>query len=245
MNTDNLKNEIDNFISVFRSHLKFVYEAPVPKYGELYKKIICVCVLDTLSKTVFPIEKRNRKRFIDFLEKFSKDDLWNRVSLLHLIEILKRTNDSAFENLAKYANKKMGDPHNANDEPPAKLLDPEYEETQVLWPNTVGDIEGLSLEHLTHKHLFYSYRNYLIHEMRRIGGVLDDDLHHADPFYYSAQHSGENKSSWKLVYPLGFHIRVCENALKNVEDYCLSSQTNPYDSFDRGVYFLTLLNDAE
>lgn len=240
--TNYLKDAIDDFLSVFRHHLEFVYSAHLPKYEKLYKKTICIGVIDSLSKTVFPYEKSNRTRFVKFVEEFSRDYIWNKVSLSHLIRLLNLAHDPALDDLSNYALRVIGNPDFTSMEPLATSVDPDYEEVRTLWPSKIKNISGTSLEHLTHKHLFYNYRNYVIHEMRRTGGFMDDDITHKNPFYYSSLHLDDGENYWTLVYPLGFHVRICEVILKNIEEFYLLKHIDPFKTFDNGYYFLPSLN---
>ena len=91
-NSDGLKTDIKNFINVFNEHLEFM-KLKLVRYDSLYKKIICVGIIDTLSKSVYPSENQNRKRFTKFLINYAQTGLWNKVSLGHLIRLLKYTNN--------------------------------------------------------------------------------------------------------------------------------------------------------
>jgi len=86
-------NDINNFINVIKQHLDFIKSDDF-KFGSLYKKIICVGILDILSKTVYPDLKHNKKRITIFLTNYAPNCIWNKVSLGHLIRLL--INDKYF-----------------------------------------------------------------------------------------------------------------------------------------------------
>lgn len=229
-----------NFINVFKKHLEFVEKTKLLEYDSLYKKIICVGIIDTLSKSVYPNIKSNKSRFTKFLKKYSPSDLWNKISLAHLIKLLSLTENPKFSKLEKYAKSTLGTSDSPN-EPKADYIDPDFEIVEKLWPKDVKDIKGVKLKYLKHINLFYNYRNYIVHEMRRPGGLYNDDINHNIPFYYSLL-TNNDKYFWKIVYPLGFFVKICQKALNNVENYYLKNKFDPSESFDQGNYLINQLN---
>lgn len=239
-NIEILLPKIQNFIKVFKQHLEFVKNAKLPKYDSLYKKIICVGIIDTLSKTVYPDVRSNKSRFTNFLLNYSKSELWNKVSLAHLIRLLSFTENSKFLKLEQYAKSTLGT-SDSPAEPRATYIDPDFEIIEKLWPKDIQELKGVKLYSFKHINLFYKYRNYIVHELRRPGGLVDDDIHHNIPFYYSLLSNNSNYF-WKLVYPLGFFVDVCQIGLNNVEVYYKLNAVNPYEVFDRGDYLISNLN---
>ena len=197
-------------------------------------------IIDTLSKSVYPNEERNKIRFTKFLKNYSYLDLWNKISLAHLIKLLNFTEDPKFLKLKKYATSTLGTSDYPN-EPRADYIDPDFETVEKLWPKDIKAIKGIKLKHLKHINLFYNYRNYIVHELRRPGGIWDDDVGHNIPYYYRLL-CNNDKYFWKLVYPLGFFVGICQKALDNVTNYYLRNKVNPYDIFGQSDYLINLLN---
>ncbi len=166
--------------------------------------------------------------------------MWNKISLAHLIKLLCLTENPKFSKLERYAQSTLGTSNSPN-EPKANFIDPNFEIVDKLWPKEVKDIKGVKLKQLKHINLFYNYRNYIVHEMRRPGGLFDDDINHNSPFYYSLL-SNNDKYLWKIVYPLGFFVKNCQNALNNIEKYYLNNNIDPYKHFDKGDYLINQLN---
>lgn len=123
--------------------------------------------------------------------------------------------------------------------------DPGYREVQKLWPRDkehIKPIENVQLDSLRHVHLFYTYRNSLIHELRTPGYGIEFDKD-KEPFYHSMTDKDENEiTSWELVYPLAFFESICETALKNLETYYTSDRIDPYHFFTFGTYWIEELN---
>lgn len=233
-------NEVNTFTNVFKQHLNFVEKAKLSTYDSLYKKIICVGIIDILSKSVNPNEKSNKSRFTGFLKKYSPSELWNKISLTHLIKLLCLTENPEFSELEKYAKLALGTTYSSK-EPKASFIDHDFEKVEKLWPKEVKDIKGITLQSLKHINLFYNYRNFIVHELRRPGGLWDDNINHKAPFYYGVP-SNNNKYFWKLVYPLGFFYDICTNALANTKKHYLNTNTNPYDIVGNSDYFIDILN---
>lgn len=233
-------NEVNTFINVFKQHLDFVKNTKLLKYDSLYKKIICVGIIDILSKSVYPNERSNKSRVTGLLEKYSHSDLWNKISLAHLIKLLCLTENPKFSELEKYAKSTLGTSDSPK-EPRASYIDPDFERVENLWPKDVKDIRGEKLQSLKHINLFYNYRNYIVHELRRPGGLWDDNINHKVPFYYGIL-SEDDEYFWKLVYPLGFFYEICTNALAHTKKHYLDTNTNPYDIVGNSDYFIDILN---
>ena len=218
----NLESQINPFISFFYEQFSSIRSAQFEKYDKLYKKILYVATIDTLSKTVYP-KKRNRDRFISFIRNFSTWEFCEKISLPHLAKLLEIVPDPEFSNLRKFAFSHF----DQWEEGFVIRLDkdPNYAEVQNLWPRDkeqVKPIENVQLDFLRHDHLFYTYRNSLVHELREPGyGIEFSSMDANQPFYHHMAHLDKDKEtiSWELVYPLGFFESICETALKKLKTY--------------------------
>jgi hypothetical protein len=52
----------------------------------------------------------------------------------------------------------------------------------------------------------------------------------------------DGKDTWQLVYPLGFFENICETCIKNLEEYLILNNIDPYNSFKFGSYWKEELN---
>ena len=230
----------EKFIGFFRRQLEVIDSAQFVEKGNLYKKVLLVGVIDALSKTISP-RKGNRDRFVSFIRHFAQWKDCERVSLPHLVRLLEKVPDTDFSELRRFALSRFA--KWAEGEEIYLDKDPDYSEVQKLWPKEkeyTKPLENLQLESLRHVHLLYSYRNSLIHEMRKPGYGMEfpDD---EEPFYGSML-QGEKQNTWELAYPLKFFLSVCKQSLTALETYYSENKINPYDYYAFGTYWIEDLN---
>lgn len=239
MNSKNLLiNDVEHFIGIIHKHLNFL-KNDFLEYDSLYKKIICVNILDILSKTINH-NHNHRKKFTSFLVKYAPHPIWEKVSLSHLLRLLTYTDNDQFIELSKFVKNRLG----TSDSPceyKAEDIDQDISIIDNLWPKHIKDINKVKLTDLKHKNLFYNYRNYIIHELRRPGGQIDDYLNNTDPFYYGLL-DNDNQYLWKLVYPLGFFLYICNTVLEKSKIYYIETNTNPYKILGSSDYLIDILN---
>jgi hypothetical protein len=245
---EDLKEQITTFVGYFRNQLDWIARLKSDgHYEQLYKKILYVTVLDALSKAVYP-KRGNRERLILFIKEFSKWKDAERVSLTHLVQLLKRTPEPAFEDLRKYAAEKFSAwPVHASQIVNIDI-DPDINAVTQRWPVEKEHrmpIEKVSLESLQHCYLFYTYRNSLVHEFRYPGRGMefaDNDY----PYYHlMSELKGYNDlapPSVELVYPVRFFHQLCIDSLDHFEQYILRNNLNPYDYYTFGTYWIEELN---
>lgn len=238
---EDYREKISKFISFFSKQLDIICNAKFSENEKLYKKILYIGIIDAISKSVCP-QKGNRKRFVSFVTQFSEWKDCERISLTHLAKLLEKVPDTEIPELREFVhsnfNWREGDTIYLD-------KDPDYNTIRNLWPRdkeSLKQIGDVAFESLTHVHLFYQYRNMLIHELRKPGYGMeydDDD----SPFYHSMRYRNDNnKKTWELVYPLGFYKIICGTLLKNLETYCINNRINPYNSYTFGTYFIDELN---
>ncbi len=210
------KERIERFIGIFNKHLDFIEKTTFPQYNQLYKKMICVTIIDTLATTIYP-KKRVGDRFCDLLSNFTDYDFWNKVSPLMLYKILKKNHNneilSIFNSWNTFPDVRIG------------LIDD-------LPKSTIKSIKPKDLEKFTHKMIFYKYRCSMIHEFQRPdGGSNYDTINDKLPLYQKMQIHKSKDISINLVYPLGFFIQLCKKLLGNVYQHYIENNINPFRFF--------------
>jgi len=246
---------ISRFISFFREQLGSISAICLSAPGDLliFKKILYVSMVDTLSKAAYPQlgSRNNRERFVTFIKNFVNWKYSEKISLPHLTVILENTSDPGFSQLRQLAN------YQFNRWVQGEIIgldkDPDYSDVNDLWPRDKNGkpkpikVHGkqIRIDLLTHGSMFYSYRNTLIHEMRKPGYGVDWEKK-VEPYYVSMDHlddMGRMKgTSWELVYPINFLALLCENALEQLEKFYRKNQIDPYSLFTYGTYWIEELN---
>jgi len=238
-------DDIEQFFGYLDSHLSSISELSCTNYSDLYKKLVYMAFIDLLSGIVFP-KKSPRDRVVSVLKRFSKWNNGYNVSMPHLLRLLSKTPDPAFEKLRSYAKSKFSDW--SSGELVTLDRDLDYEELKKIWPQDKEykiPIEDVSLDSLTHFHLFYSYRNSLVHELRPPSSSFDRE-HHQEPFYMHLTNLGsdllQKEHYWVLNYPVNFLNNISKTLQKEIKEYFLINEINPYDLFIFGQYWLESLN---
>jgi hypothetical protein len=239
--------DIETFTHYFNEEIERVTKIVIE--GEQYpatmhKKLVFAAILDSLSKCVFP-KKGNRDRIISFLIEFSEWEDHDRISLPHLFQLLTRSPEPAFSKLRSFTTKKLSEW--GDGEIVDLSRDPKISEIRGYWPNEKDykkPLSGVSIEFLQHSHLFYSYRNALVHEFRHPGYGMEIK-HDENPFYIGFSHlddPNEQKETWELVYPYGFFEKIVKTSFVNMKNYLKTNNINPYFSYTFGSYWIEELN---
>lgn len=214
----NTKEEIDRYCSYFTEKLREISVID----NILFKKILFVTMLDTLARGAFPIITSNRKRFVEFIDKFADWQDKDRISLPQLSFLLESETCSLLrkEVLERLETWKQGREIRLSD-------DAECDELLSFASNDEVD----SVKKARHSALLYIYRNRLVHEFRKPGYGIE---HEGDewPYYHSLTDSKTNSETWELVYPSQFFVHIIESSLGNLTNYLLKGGINPYDSYD-------------
>ena len=236
---EELKKYIEKFIGIFEENLNAIKSVEFAVRDNLFKKLLCVGIIDALSKVVYP-NRGNRERFTSFVKYFCAWQHSEKISLPHLIRLLKNVPESEFPDLRNYSLSRI----KVWKEGSEIKLDKDVDLTEVSkrWPKGYDKIIGkVRLEFITHYNLLYNYRNSIIHEMRRPPSGIEhkDDK---EPYYLSVSSLGEKESHWELVYPLGFFYKLCMTGLTKLKKYLNDNQLNPYECFVFGEYWIEDLN---
>lgn len=241
-----LQKNIDRFVDYFREQVAEI-QLLKTEHGELYRKLLYVTVLDTLAKSVYP-RRSNKERFVYFVKRFCRWTNCEKVSLVHLIQLLRKNPDPVFEKLRKWALEKFKELPVHRKQLMPICHDPNFDEVKRHWPAQKEHrepLEGVDLQSLQHCYLLYAHRNSLVHELRIPGyGVeFGDD---EEPFYHIrsplTEVNGLDETTVELVYPWRFFHSLCEESLSHLKKYFLKNELNPYESFTLGTYWIMELN---
>jgi hypothetical protein len=248
---DKLLDTVNRFTSHFTKRLGEIesLKTPEPHPPEVFQCLLYASVLDTLAGSVLPKRRSNRDRFVYFIQRFCQWPDGERISLMHLVQLLRKNPDPAFEMLRKWALEEFRRlPVHAGQLMPISR-DPSFDEVKSKWPvqkEHLTPLEGINLISLKHSHLLYAYRNTLVHELRRPGYGMEFGKDYTEPFYHHMSTLEDGKigieSTVELVYPRRFLHRLCDTALVQLKQYFLANELNPYDSFVLGTYWIRELN---
>jgi hypothetical protein len=76
--------------------------------------------------------------------------------------------------------------------------------------------------------LFYEYRNCKANNLNEFGGVMET-FQYAQPNYYSCNKSDSHElTQWQLSYPLAHFHCLFSHSLKNMRQYFIKNDINPY-----------------
>jgi hypothetical protein len=243
----NTEPDIKRFCDYLSSQVSEIEELRSSR-EELYRKLLFVGLLDTLAGTLMP-HRQNKDRFIRFIQQFCKWPDGERVSLPHLVQLLRKNPDPAFGHLRKWALDKYNQlPVHSG----ALMLiseDPTTDEVRREWPTSAEHkmpIQGIDLPALTHVNLLYTYRNALVHELRMLGYGMDFSDTGEVPYYHGSSKIDENAElilkTVELVYSWRFLRNLCTTGITETRRYLTENGLNPYDSFAFGTYWLKELN---
>lgn len=244
------KIEIEKFTSYFERQIEKTSKLQIANEdtpANIHKKIVYSAIIDALSKSVFPRRKGNRYGITSFIAQFSDWGEEKRVSLPHLFQLLVKCPEPSFSRLREYVTSNLKEWKDG--EMVSLKKDPKVSEVRNHWPQEKElkkPLNGVPVEHLQHSHLFYSYRNIMVHEFRYPGDgeepVLEND---EDPFYISELNvDNEKDEAWKLVYPVKFFEKLAKNGLKNLKKYLIENNIDPYIPFTFGSYWIDELNKS-
>lgn len=249
--SEHLLEGVDRFIGYFTDQIEEV-SALKTKHAELYRRILYASILDTLAGTVLP-RRSNRDRFVYFVRRFCQWPDGERISLPHLVQLIKRNPDPAFEKLREWALSAYRALPVHGGSLMAISHDPAFDDVQSKWPSSKehrAPLEGVDLVSLQHVELLYAYRNTLVHEFR-IPGYGIEFAEDRNPFYHHLSHIEDDsiddddsllRGTAELVYPWRFLHRLCDAALGQMKTYLLTNELNPYDARVFGTYWIRELN---
>jgi len=199
---------------------------------QLYKKSLVMSAIDTLSGLRFTKESyrdlnaNNKKRFVRFIAEFSEWGNGPMVSVPYLFEQLARR-DLTKSNLYISLHKKLMQ-HESSDD--AAILHIETIDMRVveLFDLAKTEYEEQLILKSQHYTLFYEYKNCKANSLNESGGVMEA-FQYAQPNYYSAGNSEFHELTlWQLSYPLAHFNSLFHCGLKNMKQYFIKENINPY-----------------
>jgi len=241
-----LNSSIDIYIEHFRSKVKRLREYELHPEDLILKKNILVSILDALSRTTSNNAAGNRERFTGIVANFGDWPDHTRVSAPHIIYLLRKLREPAYENVKKF----IADTIQKNSDGRLVRLsdDPELNDIKELWPVSAEKrvVDQYSLSSFTHLNLLYQYRNSIIHELREPGYGMEFSDDNNEPYYHgmtsSASDDSVSEESLELVYPLDFYFRLTESVITNLEQYLHNNRVDPYSFYRFGSSWVGLLN---
>jgi hypothetical protein len=250
---DTINDRIKRFENYYSEQLTEITELKgMGGHTNHYRRILLITILDAMSKAVFP-NVGNRQRNVNLLRNYSEWKELDRVSLPHLQKILQMAPEPQFEPLRLFAAKELS--KWLSGEVVTLDRDASFQDVITLWPKDSESkypIRGISkeitIESIQHVHIFYSHRNYLLHEFR-MPGMLSSELcvREKEPTYCQLMHESDDEenevSSWELMYPIGFYSILVENSLKNLSAYLRKNQIDPIASYSSGSFWIDELNN--
>lgn len=195
--------------------------------SELHKKILYALALDALARAVYEKEGNHRSRLVNLLVEHTKWSDANRISLFQLSLYLRDNERTGFP-LYQEVERRL----DASAPQERKLLNDSPQRDQ-LTPYPTSKEEQKVLENHSYAHLFYNYRNNLVHEFRAPGYGIDWSDCDTEPFYTSLSSFGERE----LVFPVLFFASLYAQALTGVESFLITHGVNPHNRFTYGSYW--------
>ena len=219
------QEDIDEYIAFFRGKTAEISRIEA---HPIFRKILYLVEIDTLSRAAFPSEKGHKNRVIKFLDECSNWSARDRVSAIQLKLILEKNGKSSGALFGLI--KSRVDSWNCG---------------TIIYPSqdlTFGEVQSLAcsdvskiVDEARYDRLFYEYRNTLIHEFREPGTGMDLRTDSASPYYLGIDHQSTGESSWELVFPEKFLERLCEGCINGLERYLPANNLNPYGSYKFGT----------
>ena len=234
-----MQERVNQFLGFFDKKCSSVQSLSVSTDDAVFKKMLYVGILDTLSKTTAYPTIGNRERLTSFVKHFCSWKYCEKMSLPHLVRFLEKTPHPDFTNLREFV-LPLFDQWKMSE---SKFdVEPDFSQLKHLWPRNIQKhFADVYLESMQHLNLFYRYRNSLIHELRELGYGIESEKD-IEPFYQYVEHSSKSKHSWELVYPLRFYESLCQTAIKNLAIYYVKNRIDPYSFFQFGSYWIEELN---
>ena len=244
--SDKLNEDIEIYYGYFMRKIEEINTLQSPGH-KLFKRVLYVSVLDTLSRAAYPNDKNNRNRFTSFVVNYCDWSNGNKISLLHLVQALKLSTDSSLNDARRYAVERFSKTDFRFGAIPDISVDPNIEEILTVWPKDIDVIitSVIKLEYLKHFNLVYAFRNSLVHEFRFPGHGMDISDNTEAFYHYILAPEGDDfvTDSIELVYPFGFCRRICISGLNNLKNHLIGKSINPYDLYDFGTYWIKGLNE--
>jgi hypothetical protein len=211
-----LKEEIAQFSTYFSDRIAEVEKV---EHG-LFRKILFMGIIDTLSRAGCSAVKSHRERVIQFIDNCSgwkdKDCVSSQQLILNLED--KNKKSGALYQLAK---KKV------DAWPYGSIIRP-HDDLSLQDADSVAAVDEKRLvRDATYKQLLYTYRNHLVHEFREPGYGMELSQDPSTPYYH-----GMSGAPWQLVFTDAFIKGKCVGCLNGLVRQMRMQQKNPYDYYE-------------
>jgi hypothetical protein len=242
-----VEDNITLYINYFTEQVQLVEDhCPKSRDGDLHRRILYSAILDAISRPVC-VQQSNRERIVGLINKFCDWPECDRVSLSHLSQLVRTKIEPELSELRNFTIRNMSQWVRGD----VVLLhrDPSFSDVERIWPQNNGKpilIDGVRLNWLQHCHLFYSYRNSLVHEFKT-SGYHAELFDKNEPYYvqvteYRDENSRELERSWQLQYTASFFKRLCKSALLSLESHLMQNQIDPVLMLAPGKYWIRELD---
>jgi hypothetical protein len=187
-----------------------------------HRKVLYSAAFDPLARAAYGTIGTHRDRFVELLQDVAQWHASERVSLPQLRFRLREAGRSRHR-LYREATRRL-DQWGTEGEVPISSS-PSVSELSGL----AGPTDHNHLKNSQYVHLFYSYRNNLVHEFREPGYGTDWSGKSTEPFY-----NRYINGPWELVFPVVFIAELYVQTLDGLKSHLLSNRINPYKQFEFG-----------
>ena len=215
-----VRDDIGEYIDFFRDKTAEIGRLEVLP---IYRKILYLVEIDTLSRAAFPREKGNKARVMKFLDECSNWSERDRVSAIQLKLSLEKNRKSA-DPLFKLINDRINECGTRID----ASKDLTFEEVKKVACSDNLEI----VDQVRYDKLFYKYRNTLIHEFREPGKYAIPSVDDLSPFSKEVEDASTEGKTWEFVFPVKFLASLCEGCINGLERYLIANNLSPYDSYE-------------
>lgn len=210
--------EVELFLNHFREQAAAISKVVAP----FHRKVLYAMAFDPLGRAAYGPTVHSRDRFVRLMRDIVKWPEADKVSLpqlqLRLREAKRFRHRLYRETSLRLGTWSRGSPNHLSLSPVLLELHPFADETELV-----------HLRDAQYVHLFYTYRNNLVHEFREPGYGTDWSGTSKKPFYGSSVYG-----PWELVFPVAFIADLYEHALLGLEEHLLREKINPYKQFQFG-----------
>ncbi|CAN7458787.1 hypothetical protein [Paenibacillus sp. LjRoot56] len=229
-------NNIDDYICKVKEIKASIMNISGDQYLNNHKRTLLFNLLDMLSKCIYPLERKNGFRFVQFIIEYCEWEDAQRISLQQLILLLTNNSEERYAYLKEYAIDEIR--RFPSSTPVPFSYDPTINQIEKYFAKGERNIEGMPVENLRHVNLLWKLRNSLTHEMRSIGATPLFDK--AIPHYIQYQTMSRNEETgeisinnkvWEICYPVEFYNQMIDKAIENVRNYLENNNLNPFDSY--------------
>lgn len=193
------------------------------KGENLHSRIVLVIMLDALSRAAHPhLARKNHDRIIKFINIFVQ---WNDRDKISLPQIMYKLQEAELTDCVLYnevsstvASWKQSIIH-------PSAVDPCFDS---LINVARCDCERKIVKSSRYNELFYSHRNYLVHEYRNPGDGFVG-LSQSEGSYYH-----QNDLKWELVFPVKLLSSFCHDGLAELKKKLIDEARDPYKAYAFG-----------